>query len=352
MILILALINIIKNIVKSSSSKQAKKKNNLVNSKKEKTSPKDDSNPKEAIPEKFEKLIKAIEQNLDLQQLYSPENNNSLHYLKILSLSDPKNKALKKLTKLTSKKIVKKIKRHKKNKEYEGIFVTASESLKINPTLKLNKWLKMSEKQLLKNNDSDLKFVHIEGGLFEMGDFLNSGFKNAPIHKVTLSDFHISETNVTNEQFCKFLNSKGNHKTFNVEWINLLSPHCMIELKNGNFVPKHPFNAFPVIEVSWYGAQEYCKWIDGYLPTEAEWEFVARNRGENILYPTGETITLKDANFLDDNSDNKWHSVIPVKTHKPTKLGIYEICGNVMEWCADVYDKDYYLSSPKINPII
>lgn len=346
-ILILTMINIIKNIFKTSFSKPIKKKKSPI---KKKITTKDNPEAPKIIPEKFDKLVKAVEKNLELQQLYSPENNNALHYLKILAHSDSKNKSFKKLTKLTFKKIVQKIKSHKKNKEFEGIFITASQSLKINPALKLDKWLKISKKELLKNNESQLKFVHINGDSFEMGDFLKSGFKNAPVHKVTLSSFYISETNVTNEQFCKFLNSKGNQKTFNVEWINLLSPHCMIEFKNGLFVPKEPYNAFPVIEVSWYGAQEYCKWSGGYLPTEAEWEFVARNGGKEILYPTGATISLKDANFLEENNDNKWHSVVPIKTYKPSKLGIYEICGNIMEWCSDVYDKDYYQISPEINP--
>ena len=203
---------------------------------------------------------------------------------------------------------------------------------------------------MLKNNEKKLNFIRIDGGSFLMGDFLNSGLKNAKVHKVSLSSFSISDTNVTNEQFCKFLNDKGNQKTFNVEWLNLLSPHCMIEFENGSFKPKHPYNAFPVIEISWYGAQEYCKWVGGNLPTEAEWEFVARNRGENILYPTGMTVSLNDANFLEDKNDQKWHSVVPIKTYQPNKLSVYEICGNVMEWCLDVYAKDYYSHSPELNP--
>ncbi len=346
-ILIFALINIIKNILKTSFSKPLIRKKNH---KKEEKNTEEKEESIDLIPQEIDKLIETIKKKIDIEHFYSPENNNALHYLKQLSLSEPRNKSFKKLHKLASKEILKKIMRHKKNNEYEGIYITASESLKIDNNLKLQKWIKISEDKLLKNNEKKLNFIHINGKTFDMGDFLNSGFKNASVHKIKLTDFEISATNVTNEQFCKFLNEKGNQKTFRVEWINLLSPHCMIEVKNGVYIPKHPYNAFPVIEVSWYGAFEYCKWLGGTLPTEAEWEFVARNGGENILYPTGDDISLKEANYLENKNDNRWHSVVPIKNYPPNKLGIYEICGNVMEWCLDIYDKDYYKDSPKVNP--
>jgi formylglycine-generating enzyme required for sulfatase activity len=86
------------------------------------------------------------------------------------------------------------------------------------------------------------------------------------------------------------------------------------------------------------------------LPTEAEWEFAARNRGHKIIYATGNNISKDVANFLVDKNDSLWHSVFPVKSFPANDLGLYEMSGNILEWCFDWYDKNYYNDSPRDNP--
>ena len=172
--------------------------------------------------------------------------------------------------------------------------------------------------------------VFIKGGSFEMGDTFGDGKRNElPVHKVIVSDFYLSKTEVTVAEFQSFCNSTG------------------------RAMPRQPawnYEDHPVVSVSWHDANAYCKWIGAKLPTEAEWEYAARNGGEKVKYPNGNKLTNNDANFIGVSGIDQWTKTSPVASFAPNKLGIYDMAGNVSEWCADWYDEDYYRRSPKNDP--
>ena len=175
-------------------------------------------------------------------------------------------------------------------------------------------------------------FVFVQGGTFQMGS--NDGDSDEkPVHTVTVSSFYISKYEVTFAEYDKFCDATGRSKPDDEGW------------GRGNR---------PVINVSWNDATAYCQWLSQQtgqtyrLPTEAEWEYAARGGVE-----TRQGVSLKYAGSNDIgevawdwyNSGDKTH---PVGTKSPNSLGIYDMSGNVWEWCNDWYDS--YPSSSQTNP--
>ena len=124
-----------------------------------------------------------------------------------------------------------------------------------------------------------------------------------PAHAVALDAFWIDQTEVTNAQFCKFLNQHGNQREEGISWLEPGAGHGgkvygLIQEIDGVFLPKTGYADYPVIEVSWYGAAAYCAWVGGRLPTEAEWEYAARGP-DGSLYPWGNTFDGKLVNYRD-----------------------------------------------------
>ena len=114
-----------------------------------------------------------------------------------------------------------------------------------------------------------------------------------------------------------------------------------------------------MVLVSWYDAAEFCRWMGGRLPTEAEWEYAARAGGKDIKYPWGNEFDGTKLNFADRSSGLSWAKkewddgykyTSPVGSFPPNELGLYDMAGNVHEWCSDWYDKEYYKHSPVDNP--
>jgi len=203
-------------------------------------------------------------------------------------------------------------------------------------------------------NESLLDFVPVAGGTFQMGS--NDGENDEqPIHMVTLSSFEISKYETTNSQFCEFLNDIGcnsdgsyNDPEYdNVEYIDMDDADVQVNYTGGQFVPESNKDDFPVIEVSWYGANAFALWAGGRLPTEAEWEFAARGGNQTDGYTYSGSNNIDDVAWYSGNSDSHTHEV---GTKASNELGIYDMSGNVWEWCHDWYDASYYSSSPENNP--
>lgn len=167
-----------------------------------------------------------------------------------------------------------------------------------------------------------------------MGDEYGLGEKNEqPTHQVTLSDFGIGKTEVTVAQYRYYCNSTG---------------VSMPEEPNWGWSD----NA-PIVNVNWNDAINYCDWLSEKLdqniglPTEAQWEFAARGGTKSKGYKYAAGRSMATAGWYGDNGGNKTHTVA---TKKPNELGLYDMSGNVWEWCMDWYKADYYANSPSKNP--
>ncbi|MGC8657757.1 MAG: formylglycine-generating enzyme family protein [Desulfomonilaceae bacterium] len=183
-----------------------------------------------------------------------------------------------------------------------------------------------------------LGMILIPAGPFEMGSADGSGRPDEkPLHKVYLADFYISKYEVTNAEFCKFLNKQGEMSSDGLPCIRIDDPLAPITRVSGVFQPKPGFADRPVTDVSWYGASDYARWAGGRLPTSAEWEKAALLTTTN---PEPDNISLSS----DEQSS-------PVFTAKAGAFGVAGMTGNVWEWCSDWYSRNYYAVSPAQNPL-
>ncbi len=153
-------------------------------------------------------------------------------------------------------------------------------------------------------------------------------------HAVFLSPFAIDKHPVTNEQFVCFLEAMGGEKDGNNnDMIRLRDSR--IKRSAGKISIESGYAKHPVVGVSWYGALAYAKWVGKRLPTEAEWEVASYGGHEDFIYPTGPDIERSHANFFSSDTT-------PVMSYPPNGYGLYDMAGNVYEWCEDWYDHHYY----------
>ena len=176
----------------------------------------------------------------------------------------------------------------------------------------------------------NLQMVYVEGRTFTMGATPEQGSyvddDEKPAHKVTLSSYYIGKYEVTQAQ-----------------WRAIMGKNPSRFTGDNN----------PVEIVTWYEAQEFCKKLSQLtgkkyrLPTEAEWEYAARGGKKSKGYKYSGSNTIGDVAWYYENSGSKTH---PVGQKQPNELGIYDMSGNVKEWCSDWYSSSYYSSSPQTNP--
>ena len=163
----------------------------------------------------------------------------------------------------------------------------------------------------------------------------DSGQDNeTPLHRVWVDAFLLAARQVRNSDYSQFLQATKHAAPPFWQDSNLNQPEQ------------------PVVGVSWHDAVAYCEWLSRSsglrfrLPTEAEWERAARGGVENELYPWGNDSPQSLPEYA-----NRWKKgPEPVAQGAPTRFGLYDICENVHEWCADWYQPDYYAASPERNP--
>ncbi len=180
------------------------------------------------------------------------------------------------------------------------------------------------------------EMIVIPGGLFYRGS-KDGNRDEMPRHQVLLSSFAIDIHPVTNEQFVRFLDVMGGEKDNNHQDI-IRMRDSRIKRSSGKLSIESGYAKHPVVGVTWYGAIAYAKWIGKRLPREAEWEIAARGGMENSLYFTGEDIEKTQANFFSFDTT-------AVMSYAPNGLGLYDMAGNVYEWCYDWYGYNYYETS-------
>jgi formylglycine-generating enzyme required for sulfatase activity len=190
------------------------------------------------------------------------------------------------------------------------------------------------ERKEIKNTQpllTDMVIVH--GGMFYRGS--NDGNRDeVPRHQVSLDSFAIDIHPVTNEQFVRFLEVMGGEKDNNHHDIIRLRD-SRIKRSGGRISIESGYSKHPVVGVTWYGAVGYAKWVGKRLPSEAEWEIASYGGLEGALYQTGDDIEKTQANFFSADTT-------PVMSYAPNGHGLYDMAGNVYEWCHDWYSYNYY----------
>jgi formylglycine-generating enzyme required for sulfatase activity len=183
--------------------------------------------------------------------------------------------------------------------------------------------------------------VLIPAGEFLMGDAFNEGDSDErPQHRVYLDAFFIDQYEVTNAQYKAFCDATGRSYPPDPEiWGDYFT--------TGYFLNRPDY---PVVDVTWFDAQAYAEWAGKRLPTEAEWEKAARGGLEGKRYPWGDASSHDDANYGEKGGRDQWTYTSPVGSFPPNGYGLYDMAGNVWEWCADGYDENYYSRSPNQNP--
>ncbi len=185
-----------------------------------------------------------------------------------------------------------------------------------------------SESNVYTVNGVSFKMISVEGGTFTMGATAEQGSDASndekPKHQVTLSSYAIGETEVTQELWLAVMGSNPSY---------------------------YSGKQLPVEEVSWNDCQTFITKLNQLtganfrLPTEAEWEFAARGGHKTLGYKYAGSNTIGDVAWYDSNSSSKTHSVAQ---KQPNELGLYDMSGNVSEWCQDWYDS--YSSAAQTNP--
>ncbi len=171
----------------------------------------------------------------------------------------------------------------------------------------------------------------VRGGTYTIGA-ADGDADERPVHRVTLDPFYIDRREVTNAEFGRFVAATGYRSEG--QW----------ERFAGRDRATHP-----VTSVTWNDASAYAKWAGKRLPTEAEWEAAARGGLDGRTFPNGDTLDPNEATFGFVFEGMKT-STTPAGSHRPNGYDLYDMAGNVWEWCADYYAADAYSRTTGYNP--
>ncbi|MEU5951454.1 formylglycine-generating enzyme family protein [Streptomyces sp. NPDC047525] len=226
--------------------------------------------------------------------------------------------------------------------------------------------------------------VTLPGGEFLMGDSFGEGYPadgEQPVHAVRVRPFAIDVTAVTAAMFGAFVDDTGYVTVAEREGTSGVF-HLAVAAERADIVGsdpgvpwwltvrgadwRHPHGPLsgaepdhPVVHVAWDDALAYCAWAGRRLPTEAEWEYAARGGLAGRRFAWGDELAPGGAwlcniwqgrfPYANTGADG-WLATAPVRAYPPNGFGLFEVAGNVWEWCADWFAPDYYARSPAADP--
>lgn len=229
--------------------------------------------------------------------------------------------------------------------------------------------------------------VALASSTFEMGDAFDEGYPadgERPVHAVTLSAYRIDTTAVTNAEFAQFVSATG-YRTESERFGSSAVFHLLAQGDQSDILGRMPgapwwldirgadwahprgrgsswksVHDHPVVHISWADAEAYCTWAGRRLPTEAEWEHAARGGLHGARYCWGDELRGADGelqcniwrgSFPDQHDEGKqFGGTRAVGSYSANGYGMYDMSGNVWEWCHDWYLPKYYQFSPSHDP--
>ena len=235
--------------------------------------------------------------------------------------------------------------------------------------------MKENKVQTIKKLDNEVKFkekmVYLSGGEFIMGTNDHEGSpedREGPARKIVVSPFYIDRHTVTNEEFMQFVQETG-YKTEAEQFGWSFVFYHFVPKDVANVIQQVPGTPWwlvveeaywyqpegygstidnrmdhPVIQVSWNDAKAFCDWAGKRLPTEEEWEFAARGGLEQMKYAWGDELTPNGKHYCniwqgrfpyENTNDDGYLGTAPAQSFPSNGFGLYNVAGNVWEWCSD-----------------
>ena len=186
-------------------------------------------------------------------------------------------------------------------------------------------------------------FVEVTGSTFTLGNA--SYTRESPVRTLTVSTFFITKKVITNAQYASFLNEYGSQTVKSGDYAGksmCVSDSWGMINENGNWKSAPGYENYPAIKITWYGANEFCKYHNGRLPTEAEWEYAAKGGINKNTYTYSGSSTASSIAWFYENSGqiNK-----AVGTKAANSIGLFDMSGNVYQWCSDWFGRYNDLNS-------